>query len=360
MPVAFHTIAFIISLFVQTLSSPLAGSWLFFHVCGCVSLAYNKKYPPNSLPRYAILAWLLTLGLSAFIIHPVLKAAPTMWVLMAMPMLALCLRKENLKHYIWAFGSVIFLYACGIVAQMITHTQFDPAGGNRYGWPLLDANNAACVVNIALIPMIFIARKSLCWWPVAALLALALYATGSKTGIAAAAIGEAILFASEYGAQVILYSIAAGAVILTSVFFYRPDLIVMSMDAIQIRFPIWWCAWLALKDNIFIGMGLGTFGMFRIQSGSELYIPPTYAHNDLLQFSVEMGVPAAIIFCLLIVAVATSTHRGNRIPGVVAMVVFIQSMMEFQFYVPAVSLAMGLVLGSHILLTKEKGKVIMR
>jgi hypothetical protein len=87
--------------------------------------------------------------------------------------------------------------------------------------------------------------------------------------------------------------------------------------------------------------------MFRIQQGLDLYIPPTYAHNDLLQFAVEMGVPAALAFCGMAWAAARATCRQNIVSGAVLAALFLQALTEFQFYVPAVSLLAGLALGWH-------------
>jgi hypothetical protein len=192
------------------------------------------------------------------------------------------------------------------------------------------------------------------WWGITAVYAVALYATGSKTGLIAAATGALILYTSRYGSGVLLASILAVIIALVPVFYYRPDIIVTASSAVQDRFPIWWCAWLVLKENYLRGLGLGTFGMFRIQHGLELYIPPTYAHNDVLQFAVEMGVPAASVFCSVVLAAALSTSRTNLVSGATMLAVFLGAMMEFQFYIPSVSLAMGLALAYH-LLNRPKG-----
>jgi hypothetical protein len=347
LPAALYSIALLDSLLVQTLSSAFAGAWLFFHLWACAILLYNQPCPRRSFLWKACLAWALVLTLSAFIIHPVLKAAATMWILLALPSLALCLRKETLLPCVWGFGMVISLYAIGLVLQMLTHTQMDPAGGTRYGWPLLDPNNGAAIVNCALIPCLWLTLKDWRWSLPTALFAMALYATGSKAGFAAGSTGGLILLSSLYGEWVWLAALLSGCAVATWAYVYRPELVVLVVHALQDRFPIWWCSWLVLKENLLRGTGLGTYGMFRIQQGLDLYIPPTYAHNDLLQFAVEMGVPAALVFCGMVWAAARATCRQNIVSGAVLAALFLQALTEFQFYVPAVSLLAGLALGWH-------------
>src|SRR4051794_31723507 len=100
LPAFLHATAFAITLFVQFWGSPLAGAWLFFHLAGCAALLYTGTYPKNqNLAWYAVLVWLLAVGMSTFLFTPIQNGAAIMWILAAMPTLALCLRKEHLKPY---------------------------------------------------------------------------------------------------------------------------------------------------------------------------------------------------------------------------------------------------------------------
>jgi O-antigen ligase len=365
MPVAFHAIALIIGLFVQALASPLAGAWLFFYIFGCVGLVYNHKYPPHHPALwYVSLAWLITLGASTFLISPVFKASATMWILAIMPSLVLCMRREHLKSYFWAFGGIIFVYACGLVFQKFTHmtySTFDYDG--RIAWPLIDPNNAAAVVNTALIPCFWLALfRSPRWWWATALFSLAMYATGSKAGFCAGGLCMLIIAVSRFGPGFLLCSIITGAAAVLGVFAYIPESDLAMIESFETRTPIWWCAWKILQEHFIRGTGLGTFGLYRIQEGTTVYIPPTYAHNDLLQFAVEMGIPASTVFLTIFVVVACKTRRRNLAPACVLLAVFLQAMVEFQFYLPCISLICGLALAAHMLLpeTREKGIIRQR
>ncbi len=361
MPAALHTIALLISLFVQSDSTPLAGAWLLFFLAGCVALIYNNKVSTGGMARYTALAWLIMLGLSTFIIVPVVNGANDMWILAAMPLLALSLRKEHLKPYFWCFGSVVFLYACGLILQKCLNMHYTIDYDGRIGWPLIDPNNAACVVNLALVPCVWLALfKDLRWWLVFAVFAAAMYATGSKAGIGAAGISIIVFLACRYGADFLLFIMAIGMIFWGAIFIFRPEIILTVWQALGERFPIWQAAWQIWQTHPIRGTGLGTFGKYRIQVGDLLYIPPTYVHNDVFQFAVEMGTPAALVFLALVFAVVRSTRSANLAPACALLAVFIQSMFEFQFFLQSISILSGLALASHIILTEKPKKGIMR
>lgn len=363
LPVALHSIALIISLFVQALASPLAGAWLFFHISACTLLLFNKKYPLNRGSIWnACLAWLLTIGVSAFLLHPVLKASATMWILIAMPSLALVLHRENIRHYIIAFGTITMLFSLGLIYQKLVnmhYTNFDYEG--RIAWPLIDPNNAALVVNTALIPCIWISLfKNERWWVASFVLMFALYATGSKAGFVSLMVNTLIFMVYKNGLGCLLFALLGGVASLTAMFFYRPDIIVSSAATMSERFTIWWCGFRVLEDNMLRGLGLGAWSTFRIQEGETIYVPPTYAHNDLLQFAVEMGIPAALVFLFLMGTVLRSVNRNNIVTFCTIFGMFLQSMVEFQFYLPAVSLIAGLLLATHMVLTRDGEKGILQ
>src|SRR5262249_17368339 len=85
------------------------------------------------------------------------------------------------------------------------------------------------------------------------------------------------------------------------------------------------------------------------QVRTETQTAGVFAHNDPLQFMIEMGWPAGFEFLLLVLIAAASTNRRNLVSGCVLLALFIQSMVEFQFYVPALSLFGGAALGYHLL-----------
>ena len=93
---------------------------------------------------------------------------------------------------------------------------------------------------------------------------------------------------------------------------------------------------------------MGTFGTYYQQVRIETDTGGWYAHNDILQLAIEMGFPAVLVFCELFSIVAVTTTRRNIVSACVLLALFLQAMVEFQFYVPAVSIIAGLALAHHI------------
>lgn len=357
-PASLHALAFIICLGVQSMNSPLAGAWLLFHIAGCAALLYNGKYNTNpGMLWYVCVVWNLTLGVSAFLFMPVYNGAATMWVLLSMPSLALCLRKEYLRPYCMFFFSIILAYALGLILQMVLKVEYDHYNiGARYAWPMLDPNNAAAIVNLALVPCIYLTLfKDVRWALLCGLFAIALYATGSKAGVGAAGAALLIFSICKYGAECAAFWLAIGIIQGVAAFFYAPDIILIFINALSDRFPIWETSWDLILLHPWTGLGLGLFGKYYQMYRTEQYTGGWFAHNDLLQITAEMGIPCGLIFCILIGTILFTTRRSNLVSGVTLLAIILESMVEFQFYVPAVSMGMGLALGCHILNRQSRG-----
>lgn len=294
----------------------------------------------------------MVISVNCFLISPVSGAGAVMWILIAMPSLALCLRREHLPAYIKCFGAVIIAYAIGLVVQMLFHnhiayTEYTIPG--RYAWPLMDPNNGAAVLNMALIPSVWLTLfKDLRWSILSILLAAAMYATGSKTGFVCFGSAAFILISVRFGLGVMLMMILAGIAESVAIFLFCPEYIVEFATCFRSRYPIWEVTWMMLQAKPLFGLGLGMFGPYYHQFRIETYTAGWYAHNDFLQFGVEMGVASAIVFALLFLTIGFKANKTNLPATLVAMSVFLGSMMEFQFYVPAISLPMGLVIAYHM------------
>jgi hypothetical protein len=72
-----------------------------------------------------------------------------------------------------------------------------------------------------------------------------------------------------------------------------------------------------------------------------------------MQLGIEMGWPLFSVFVVMLIAAASATTGKNIVSGAVMLAVIIQSMTEFQFYLPAVNLVFGLALAWHLSARKE-------
>ena len=68
------------------------------------------------------------------------------------------------------------------------------------------------------------------------------------------------------------------------------------------RFQIWECGWRIIQDHPWTGTGLGTFGdLFRVyQDFLDDKLTASFAHNDYVYLTVELGVPVAARLFVLV------------------------------------------------------------
>jgi O-antigen ligase len=95
------------------------------------------------------------------------------------------------------------------------------------------------------------------------------------------------------------------------------------------------------------GLGLGAFSYYYSQIRTESVTAGVYLHNDTLQLMIEMGIPCIIVFLTLWISAFIVTTKSNIISLAVLLAVFLHSMMEFQFYLPAISMLTGVALAYH-------------
>ncbi len=338
------------------MGSPLAGAWLFFYLAGCGVLLYQGRYPlKKGAVWYCCLIWTIVVSGNAFLVTPTAGSAAIGWILITPPMLALCLRREHLPAYLKCFGTLIAVYSAGLVLQAtlhVTYTFYNTPG--RYAWPLLDPNNAAVIVNFMLIPALYQSvQGNKKYWFLSALGAAALYATGSRAGMCAAFISALIFLCKKYGPLPLLMAVVWVYAGVAYLYFVQPDSILEIADAWQSRYPIWATSYMLSVARPWTGLGLGTFAFFYQHFKTESYTGGYFAHNDILQFAAEMGWPTALIFCTLVITVALTTCKSTLPAACALLGIFLQAMVEFQFYVPAAMMPMGLALAYCIIMRQE-------
>jgi O-antigen ligase len=276
-----------------------------------------------------------------------------MWFLAAMPMLVVAFRKEYLPAYLDCFMAVLVVYATALIFEMMLGVKYNEV--NYYiawrdswasSWPVLDPNNAAAIINVGLIPSFYMALRKRKWFIPFTLFAVAMFSTGSKAGPIASLIACGILF-YEWGGWYL--SFIFYPIMLVPFLFF--DKLAASFAN---RLPIWKASMPLLGVHPLTGLGLGSFGYYYNQVRTETETGGRYAHNDLLQFAIEGGIPLAIVFCVLIGVIWFTTNKNNIVSACALLAVLLQSMVEFQFYVPATSLLVGLAVAYHQMCYKSK------
>lgn len=367
LPAFFSAAALAVALQVQSISSNFSNIWLYFLLIASVLMIYKSGGPKyhghgeQAIP-YTLGAWLLLIGASCSILAPMPGSKNIAWALAAFPILALSIHRQDMKNHLKNFYIVILIYALGLILQMylqVKYTNFDYVG--RYAWPLLNPNNAAAVINFALLPSLYLGLRKPKWLISVGILLIALYATHSRAGVMSFGVGSLILLWERFGCRVGIASLVIALVMCVSVGFAKPE--AFNTDSMKNRFDIWSTTTNMVLDlddvqigpgaelygSSIFGYGLGSFPLLYQQFRTEKISSGYFAHNDLLQFWVEMDNYAVLIFLFLVIVTALSTHRGNIISGVVMLALLLQAMLEFQFYVPAISILMGLAMAYHLL-----------
>ncbi len=115
-----------------------------------------------------VVMWLITILFCALVSATGVNLLGLTWALLAMPTLALSMKRKYLPGFIKGYGGVLTFYAVLLVGELIVrvHNINPPVdfslmtltGAASAGllkaasWPMIDPNNAALVMNCALIP----------------------------------------------------------------------------------------------------------------------------------------------------------------------------------------------------------------
>lgn len=362
LPAVLHGLALLIALFVQNMDSPLAGAWLPLHLAACAFMVHRTPSRERGLVWWASLGWLVALLVQTFFLRPVAVGSAFMWVLAAAPLLALSLRREYLRAYVTVFLGVLVAYAVLLSWEATVHIQYtayqilvESRNNAASAWPLLDPNNAACVMNLGLLSCLFMGLRRPRWLALVALFAFALFCTASKAGALVALLGTLVLVAERFYLDVVDLLVLVLLVCLGIMFHYDFDVTKLEQEpTVAYRLELWTASAPLALINPLTGLGLGQYPAAYAQVRTDVsaafphgHTGGWYAHNDPLQFAIEMGLPAAFIFLALVVAVALGSWRGNAVAAVPLLSLFLQALIEFQFYVPLISLLAGLSLGYH-------------
>lgn len=274
--------------------------------------------------------WLFTLLSSAFFIAPIYKSG-TSWAMLSM-MLALPLTAiaGNRRSFQWVM-IVCVIFALTLLYQYF----FDPSlmyQGRRASWPLANPNNAAQIIEMALIlsiskPLLFL------------LFFVALLTTGSIGGIVASGAGIIAYLTFKYKRLRPLV-IFAGITGLTALM-----LTGRSWRSLSERFPIWDASSGLIS---FRGSGIGTFYKLYDNVRTEHTSAGMFAHNDFLQFAIEMGWPIALIFMVLCFCAARATNQHNITYACAMLAVLVHSLISFPFYIASVNVMLGIVFSQFI------------
>lgn len=359
-PVLFHSLALIIAFDVRYLNSHLSYVWVFFHIIGCGLMLFDGTLPAK--PRPFVLAWAIAILFCMWVSATGAASQGLAWALLGMPTLALSMKEKYLETYVKAFGGIVGLYALMLIVELAAGFQApNPVMQYRFfaltgawgflkasAWPMIDPNNAALVINCALVPCFVKAQADKKWWFVALFFMAALICTSSKAGIctALAVCGGIALFKVDEEDRWWMCSILACIAVGVGATLARLPMNSLS-EAFTQRLNIWQGALKIVNVEGFWGVGMGMFGEYYRHFTIEHVSSQSWAHNDTMQIGLEMGLVPMLLFIGMFVDMWRTTTRYNLASAGVLTAVLMQSMVEFQFYVPVVSLLAGLAFAHH-------------
>lgn len=358
-----------VALFIQHTALSIAASWWILFTAACALLTFRGRHslPFRPVP-VLLLLWLFWILLSGFFLSPVYGGATFMSVLTAPPLLCLALLRDDgpdrLREITILCLAALALFAGFLIYQRIFWPKEAFFYGRRAGWPLINPNNAASLINTGLIPCLCLAlrdKKKVMIF-LSALFAAALLATESRGGCISAAVAMTVYMVCMFP-RFRAPSVAALAAFVAWVL-SNPH----SLGSMLDRLPIWEGASRLLFLKPFSGLGIGTFPHYYEQVRIENCIIEngvvvqacsmgSFAHNDILQFAIEMGVPAAMIFCLLAGTIALHTTKKTLIPAVSMLAVLTHSFFSFPFYIAPVSIGIGILMSWWLLLGRDCSKI---
>ena len=328
-------VAFATSFFIQTTLSTISGAWFAFFIgCIFITMFQNKNVLYKDPFSILCILWLVYITAHVFLFRPVLGGAVHYSTLCAPFVYYIAMMGANertrLSHLVIC-GSCIFTLSLIVCYQWVFDVPQYFEG--RVSRPLLNPNNMAALMNVGLVTCFGLMFRNKFWAIPLLVFTAALCATGSKAGILSAIIACGIL-------SVVFYPRLLWSLMLTPLLFFLPVFEGIK-SALLDRVDIWQGAF-RIFDVTYLGTGLGTFPYYYSRFKIEDETMGMFAHNDILQFAVELGLPAAIIFVCVCLSFFIQTKKSNIIPACAFLAVLIHTQVSFHLYLPSVSILAGL------------------
>lgn len=195
--------------------------------------------------------------------------------------------------------------------------------------------------------------------------AAAVLLTQSRGGIAALLLGLLVLWAalmprqSRIGSRVItacILGLLSVGLLLAPTILRFMDRVDAADEAAIIRLEVYRTTMSVIETSPLLGYGLGTFpSIYRIHDQDDLTAVVEFAHNTVLETTVELGIPAALALGLALAWPAAGCWRGARnrrrdrhIPAISAasaVALAFHSMVDFPLQIPAIAAAFAFVIG---------------
>ncbi len=241
-------------------------------------------------------------------------------------------------------------------------------------WPMRNPNSLGAFLSLGFFPAYgaAILRKRAIFYALALVIFAALLTTGSRGAVLSLLLAASLLVTIppvlhhvklNWGKHVALL---LGCVVLVWALSFAPgviseqtpvDIVSYTVSGVEPalggRPDVWASSQQIIREHVWSGTGPGTFFLYypQVRAPGETGTAGEMAHNDLLQFWMEMGVFAPVFFILALVFAAVKTARTYRddpvvlIPFAALFACVLHSQITFNFYNMGNLFMMGTLLG---------------
>lgn len=246
------------------------------------------------------------------------------------------------------------------------------------GW-FLDSNSLAAFASLAAFGLLASTQRLSKWHALTLLLVVVVWLGPMSKGAILALLGlgwmALVAWSMERtNSRTIKVAAWSGPVILVgggTAFFWESLAKIAASPSIQDRIGMWGSSWsMYLDGNLLLGRGLGSWGQLypSYRTVRDTESAGTFAHSDFVQFLVEGGPVALVLYTLITGFVIARLFSGMRTSwrekrvtsetyAVAGVAVFlVHSTVNFLVITPALTVGVGALLG--LALQNHKGRVL--
>jgi O-antigen ligase len=326
-----------------------------------------------SILAFGLYVWLSTLW--AIIPYNAILFASIIGILpfFCISILVFSTSHEAIKLYVAA----VLLVSVALAAWALVQYFFiEGLSGTRIHNPMLNPNSLAAVLNMGALPIIamyfYSDRRPVitATFLLSIMLVASVFVTQSRGGLVSLAFALIImLFVVHKYKTVTWRKVIAFFAAISCIYFVAEhhgrglrnldfSAEAMSRASISDRLSLWESTYEIVRDNIWLGTGLGTFKY--LYPAKRDYLERSgghFAHMDPLQFWQEMGIAAIILFYLILIAIlirtiaairylpANSASRFEVIaPFCALLTLAMHAHVSFHFYIPGILIPASVLL----------------
>lgn len=297
----------------------IAGLWPILLLLACFLALRLDKQRPYVKDQWHYLAALCFgyYALYAFILNPI-AGSFALWLGFCGPFVVyFCFtRRIDFKP----FYAILLLFAANLLVQQFFFEGALNYYDDRESWPVLNPNNAACLVNIGLAYSMITRRYAAAFVFIAALIC-----TESMAGFLTA---YAVIYCTirHKARHLMLLPLLA-----------LPFVWVQALDAFADR-PLIWLSTLQMIADYPLGVGFGNFAAAYANYRIEGMTSGMFAHNELLHIAAETGIAGAVLMAAFVLFTVLGGSRHNRAFLPCLLPVLLHGLPEFAYYHPAIAL----------------------